>query len=99
MTLTQQEKGLALLLSRPQAPKITEDVKNVEITNVGSNYISAADADAVFSTGAAAGTAVLGNVRDNGLAAYAYIIDGTVGCRTQIPRGMIRSITIIDEND
>ena len=28
-----------------------------------------------------------------------YIADGTVGCRTQIPRGMIRNITIIDDND
>ena len=28
-----------------------------------------------------------------------YIADSTVGCRTQIPRGMIRNITIIDEND
>ena len=37
---------------------ITYGVKNVEITNVGSNYISASDADVQFSTGAAAGTAV-----------------------------------------
>lgn len=28
-----------------------------------------------------------------------YIAGGTVGCRTQIPRGMIRNITIIDDND
>jgi hypothetical protein len=28
-----------------------------------------------------------------------YIADGTVGCRTQIPRGMIRNITIIDDHD
>jgi voltage-gated potassium channel Kch len=59
-------------------------VSGVVITNVGSNYISAADADAVFSSGAAAGTAVLGNVRDNGLAAYAYIIDGTEGVLVDI---------------
>ena len=63
---------------------ITYGVKNVEITNVGSNYISAADADVQFSGGAAAGTAVLGNVRDNGLAAYAYIIDGTEGVLVDI---------------
>ena len=63
---------------------ITYGVKNVEITNVGSNYISASDADVQFSTGAAAGTAVLGNVRDNGLAAYAYIIDGTEGVLVDI---------------
>jgi hypothetical protein len=59
-------------------------VSGVVITNVGSNYISAADADAVFSTGAATGTAVLGNVRDNGIAAYAYIIDGTEGVLVDI---------------
>lgn len=63
---------------------ITYGVKSVEITNVGSNYISAADADAVFSSGAAAGTAVLGNVRDNGLAAYAHIFDGTEGVLVDI---------------
>lgn len=28
-----------------------------------------------------------------------YIADGIVGCRTQIPRGMIRNITIVDDND
>jgi len=63
---------------------ITYGVKNVEITNVGSNYISVADADVQFTSGAAAGTAVLGNVRDNGLAAYAYIIDGTEGVLVDI---------------
>ena len=63
---------------------ITYGVKNVEITNPGSHYISSADAAATFSTGAATGTAVLGNVRDNGLAAYAYIIDGTEGVLVDI---------------
>jgi hypothetical protein len=28
-----------------------------------------------------------------------YIGDDTYGCRSQIPRGMIRSVTIIDDND
>jgi len=28
-----------------------------------------------------------------------FIGDGTVGCRSQIPRGMIRNVTIIDDND
>ena len=63
---------------------ITYGVKNVVIDEPGSHYISSADANAQFSTGAAAGTAVLGNVRDNGLAAYAYIIDGTEGVLVDI---------------
>jgi len=63
---------------------ITFGVKSVELTNVGSNYISAADAAVTFSSGAAAATSVLGNVRDNGLAAYAYIIDGTEGVLVDI---------------
>lgn len=28
-----------------------------------------------------------------------YIGDGTIGSRSQIPRGMIRNVTIIDDND
>ena len=63
---------------------ITYGVKSIEVTEVGSNYISAADAAVTFSSGAAAGTSVLGNVRDNGLAAYAHIIDGTEGVLVDI---------------
>lgn len=63
---------------------ITYGVKSIELTNVGSNYISASDAAITFSTGAAAATSVLGNVRDNALAAYAYIIDGTEGVLVDI---------------
>ena len=63
---------------------ITYGVKSVEVTNVGSNYISASDAAITFSAGAAAATSVLGNVRDNALAAYAYIIDGTEGVLVDI---------------
>ena len=63
---------------------ITYGVKSIEVTEVGSNYISAADAAVTFSGGAAAGTSVLGNVRDNGLAAYAHIIDGTEGVLVDI---------------
>jgi hypothetical protein len=63
---------------------ITYGVSGVEITNAGSNYISVADAAATFSTGAATGTAVLGAVRDNGLAAYAYIINGNQGVLVDI---------------
>ena len=63
---------------------ITYGVKSIEVTNVGSNYISAEDASVTFSDGAAAATSVLGNVRDNGLAAYAYIIDGTEGVLVDI---------------
>jgi hypothetical protein len=63
---------------------ITYGVKSIEVTEVGSNYISAADAAVTFSSGAAAATSVLGNVRDNGLAAYAYIIDGTEGVLVDI---------------
>jgi hypothetical protein len=33
------------------------------------------------------------------LTSSVFVDDSTVGCRTQIPRGMIRSITIIDDND
>jgi len=63
---------------------ITYGVKSIEVTEVGSNYISAADAAVTFSGGAAAGTSVLGNVRDNGIAAYAHIIDGTEGVLVDI---------------
>jgi hypothetical protein len=63
---------------------ITYGVKSIEVTDGGSNYISAADAAVTFSAGAAAATSVLGNVRDNGLAAYAYIIDGTEGVLVDI---------------
>ena len=63
---------------------ITYGVKSIEVTEVGSNYISAADAAVTFSAGAAAATSVLGNVRDNGLAAYAHIIDGTEGVLVDI---------------
>jgi hypothetical protein len=63
---------------------ITYGVKSIELTEVGSNYISANDAAVTFSAGAAAATSVLGNVRDNGLAAYAHIIDGTEGVLVDI---------------
>ena len=63
---------------------ITYGVKSIALTNVGSNYISAADASVTFSDGAAAATSVLGNVRDNALAAYAYIMDGTEGVLVDI---------------
>jgi len=30
---------------------------------------------------------------------YSYIGDDTYGCRSQIPRGMIRNVTIIEDHD
>lgn len=63
---------------------ITYGVKSVTIDNPGSHYISSSDANAQFSSGAAAGTAVLTNTEDNGIAAYAYIIDGSEGVLVDI---------------
>lgn len=78
---------------------ITYGVKNVEITNPGSHYISVADAAATFSTGAAAGSAVLGNVNDNGLAAYAYILDGVEGSIVDIMKQESSRRYLVKERD
>ena len=78
---------------------ITYGVKSVTIDNPGSHYISAADAAATFSTGAAAGTAVLGNVNDNGLAAYAYIIDGNEGVLVDIMKQESSRRYLVKEQD
>jgi len=66
------------------AATITFGVSGIALTNFGSNYISAADAAITFSTGTATATSVLGNVRDNGLAAYAHILDGVEGALVDI---------------
>lgn len=78
---------------------ITYGVKNVEITNPGSHYISVADAAATFSTGAAAGSAVLGTVNDNGLAAYAYILDGVEGSIVDIMKQESSRRYLVKERD
>jgi len=74
-------------------------VSGVEITNAGSNYISVADAAATFSTGAATGAAVLGAVRDNGLAAYAYIANGNKGVLVDILKQESSRRYLVKEQD
>lgn len=59
--------------------EIAWGVSSVEVTNSGSHYVSTADAAVTFSSGAAAGTSVLTALNDQGIAAYAYIIDGVEG--------------------
>lgn len=78
---------------------ITYGVKNVVITNPGSHYISPADAAATFSTGAATGTAVLTNLYDNGIAAYAYIIDGVEGALVDIMKQESSRRYLVKEQD
>jgi hypothetical protein len=58
---------------------VTYGVKSVAITNAGSHYISAADASVTFSGGAAAGTSVLTNLYQSGLAVYVYLPGGSTG--------------------
>jgi len=78
---------------------ITYGVKNVEITNPGSHYISIADAGGTFSTGAATGTAVLTNSADNGLAAYAHIMDGVEGSIVDIMKQESSRRYLVKERD
>ena len=78
---------------------ITYGVKNVEITNPGSHYISVADAGGTFTTGAATGTAVLASVADNGLAAYAYIMDGVEGSIVDIMKQESSRRYLVKERD
>jgi hypothetical protein len=63
---------------------ITFGVKSVEITNAGSHYFNVADASVTFSGGAAAGTSVLTNLFDSGLAVYVHLVDGTEGALADI---------------
>lgn len=62
------------------AATITFGVKNVEITDAGSGYTTAADALPAFSAGAAAGTSVLTSVSENAIVIYANTSgSGTTG--------------------
>jgi hypothetical protein len=63
---------------------VTYGVKSVAITNAGSHYFDVADASVTFSGGAAAGTSVLTNLYQPGLAVYVNIIDGTEGALADI---------------
>lgn len=63
---------------------VTYGVKSVAITNAGSHYFNEADASVTFSSGTAAGTSVLTNLYQAGLAVYVNIIDGTEGALADI---------------
>jgi len=61
------------------AATITFGVSGVEITNAGSHYVDVADASVAFSSGTAAGTSVLTNLYQPGLAVYVHIAGGATG--------------------
>jgi len=61
------------------AATITFGVSGVEITNAGSHYVSVADAAVTFSSGTAAGTSVLTDLYQSGLAVYVYLPGGSTG--------------------
>jgi len=63
---------------------VTYGVKSVAITNAGSHYVDVADASVTFSGGAAAGTSVLTNLYQPGLAVYVHLVDGTEGALADI---------------
>jgi hypothetical protein len=63
---------------------VTYGVKSVAITNAGSHYFDVADASVTFSGGAAAGTSVLTNLYQPGLAVYVHLLDGTEGALADI---------------